>query len=161
MIHKGRWKLRDLTRCFRPGRFEETAHHYDSDYAERMDRFALGRCSQSELDHLLEHVALDEGSHVLDLGCNTGRLTEALAQRTGGRVTGIDPNEAAIAKARERFRAGEFQRYDGRLIPFDNEVFDHVMVNADDEKIRANRLALMRRIRDATNIVADFSKIAG
>lgn len=39
--------------------------------------------------------------------------------------------------------------------------FDKVMVNADDPKIRANRLALMRRIRDATGTVADFSKIAG
>lgn len=39
--------------------------------------------------------------------------------------------------------------------------FDNVMVNAEDENIRANRLALMRRIRDATGTVADFSKIAG
>ncbi|MEM9734548.1 MAG: glycine--tRNA ligase subunit beta [Pseudomonadota bacterium] len=39
--------------------------------------------------------------------------------------------------------------------------FEEVMVNAEDEKIRANRLALMRRIRDATGTVADFSKIAG
>ena len=44
--------------------------------------------------------------------------------------------------------------------PVDN-FFEHVMVNADDEKVRANRLALMRRIRDATSTVADFSKIAG
>jgi glycyl-tRNA synthetase beta chain len=39
--------------------------------------------------------------------------------------------------------------------------FDRVMVNADDAKIRANRLALLSRIRDAVNAVADFSKIAG
>ena len=39
--------------------------------------------------------------------------------------------------------------------------FDNVMVNAEDEKTRANRLALMRRIRNATGTVADFSKIAG
>jgi glycyl-tRNA synthetase beta chain len=39
--------------------------------------------------------------------------------------------------------------------------FEHVMVNADDVKVRANRLALMRRIRDATGTVADFSRIAG
>ncbi|MEL6504039.1 MAG: glycine--tRNA ligase subunit beta [Pseudomonadota bacterium] len=39
--------------------------------------------------------------------------------------------------------------------------FEDVMVNAEDDKIRANRLALMRRIRDATGTVADFSKIAG
>ncbi len=39
--------------------------------------------------------------------------------------------------------------------------FEDVMVNVEDEKVRANRLALMRRIRDATGAVADFSKIAG
>ena len=44
--------------------------------------------------------------------------------------------------------------------PVDN-FFEHVMVNDDVDKIRANRLALMRRIKDATNTVADFSKIAG
>ena len=44
--------------------------------------------------------------------------------------------------------------------PVDN-FFEHVMVNAENDNIRANRLALMRRIRDATGTVADFSKIAG
>ena len=39
--------------------------------------------------------------------------------------------------------------------------FDHVLVNADDKDIRANRLRLLHRIRAATRKVADFSKIAG
>ena len=39
--------------------------------------------------------------------------------------------------------------------------FDKVLVNDPDEKVRANRLALLARIRDATGQVADFSKIAG
>jgi glycyl-tRNA synthetase beta chain len=39
--------------------------------------------------------------------------------------------------------------------------FDGVMVNAEDPKIRANRLALLARIRSAINRVADFSRIAG
>ena len=34
------------------------------------------------------------------------------------------------------------------------------MVNAEDEKVRANRLALLGRIRAATLQVADFSKIS-
>ena len=38
---------------------------------------------------------------------------------------------------------------------------DGVMVNADDEAVRANRLALLSRIRSATAKVADFSKITG
>ena len=39
--------------------------------------------------------------------------------------------------------------------------FDHVLVNVEDEKIRANRLALLARITAATSTVADFSKISG
>jgi glycyl-tRNA synthetase beta chain len=39
--------------------------------------------------------------------------------------------------------------------------FDKVLVNAEDEKVRANRLALLARIREATGQVADFSRIAG
>ncbi|MBO6725930.1 MAG: glycine--tRNA ligase subunit beta [Rhizobiaceae bacterium] len=39
--------------------------------------------------------------------------------------------------------------------------FDKVLVNDPDENVRANRLALLARIRHATGQVADFSKIAG
>lgn len=39
--------------------------------------------------------------------------------------------------------------------------FEAVLVNADDEAVRANRLALLARIRSATGQVADFSRIAG
>jgi len=39
--------------------------------------------------------------------------------------------------------------------------FDNVTVNADDAKLRENRLRLLNRIRATTMTVADFSKIAG
>jgi glycyl-tRNA synthetase beta chain len=39
--------------------------------------------------------------------------------------------------------------------------FEHVLVNAEDEAVRANRLALLARIREATGQVADFSRIGG
>ena len=39
--------------------------------------------------------------------------------------------------------------------------FDTVTVNADDPKLRENRLRLLNRIRNTTKTVADFSKIAG
>ena len=44
--------------------------------------------------------------------------------------------------------------------PIDN-FFEHVHVNDEDEAVRANRLALLARIRDATATVADLSRIAG
>ena len=39
--------------------------------------------------------------------------------------------------------------------------FERVLVNDEDHAVRANRLALLARIRAATSQVADFSKIAG
>ena len=39
--------------------------------------------------------------------------------------------------------------------------FDKVLVNDPDPTLRANRLRLLNRIREATRAVADFSKIAG
>jgi glycyl-tRNA synthetase beta chain len=42
-----------------------------------------------------------------------------------------------------------------------DEFFDKVTVNADDAKLRENRLRLLNRIRATTHAVADFSKISG
>ncbi|MAU65499.1 glycine--tRNA ligase subunit beta [Hyphomonas sp.] len=39
--------------------------------------------------------------------------------------------------------------------------FEHVMVNVEDEAVRANRLALLAGIRDTLHRVADFSQIEG
>ena len=39
--------------------------------------------------------------------------------------------------------------------------FEKVTVNADDPKLRMNRLALLARLRAATGKVADFSKLEG
>ncbi len=39
--------------------------------------------------------------------------------------------------------------------------FDDILVNADDTKLRENRLCLLNEIREATRAVADFSRIEG
>ena len=52
-------------------------------------------------DFFLALVGGRADSRVLDLGCGTGRLTLALAA-AGHRVTGIDPDAAAVAAARRK-----------------------------------------------------------
>jgi glycyl-tRNA synthetase beta chain len=44
--------------------------------------------------------------------------------------------------------------------PIDN-FFDKVMVNCEDNKLRATRLGLLNAIRETMNEIADFSKIEG
>jgi glycyl-tRNA synthetase beta chain len=38
--------------------------------------------------------------------------------------------------------------------------FDKVMVNADDQKLRSNRFALLHEVASLTNLVANISKLA-
>jgi len=47
------------------------------------------------------------------------------------------------------------------LRPPVDDFFDHVTVNADDPRLRLNRLRLLNELRSAMHMVADFSKIAG
>jgi glycyl-tRNA synthetase beta chain len=42
-----------------------------------------------------------------------------------------------------------------------DKFFEDVLVNDEDAAIRANRLALLKAIREATGTVADFSRITG
>ncbi len=67
--------------------------------------------------------------------------------------------EAADAVAKEDFRSA-MQALSKLRAPVDT-FFDDVLVNGDDAAIRANRLALLKAIREATGTVADFSKIMG
>jgi glycyl-tRNA synthetase beta chain len=66
---------------------------------------------------------------------------------------------AGEAIAAEDF-AGAMRALSALRQPVDS-FFDRVLVNDEDLDVRANRLALLARIRAATGQVADFSKIAG
>ncbi|MDR7028817.1 glycine--tRNA ligase subunit beta [Rhizobium rosettiformans] len=66
---------------------------------------------------------------------------------------------AADAVASEDFRSA-MQALSTLRGPVD-KFFEDVLVNDEDAAIRANRLALLKAIREATGTVADFSKITG
>jgi glycyl-tRNA synthetase beta chain len=68
-------------------------------------------------------------------------------------------HEAGEAIARQDFSAA-MQALAALRRPVD-AFFEAVLVNDEDEAVRANRLALLSRIRDATGRMADFSRIAG
>ncbi|MDR6104402.1 glycyl-tRNA synthetase beta chain [Agrobacterium larrymoorei] len=67
--------------------------------------------------------------------------------------------DAAKTVAAEDFRSA-MQALSTLRAPVDT-FFNDVLVNDEDAAIRANRLALLKAIREATGTVADFSKITG
>ncbi|MCK7610809.1 glycine--tRNA ligase subunit beta [Roseibium sediminicola] len=67
--------------------------------------------------------------------------------------------EAADAVGAENFE-GAMEALSKLRAPVDR-FFDDILVNAEDPALRKNRLQLLAEIRDATHVVADFTKVAG
>ena len=81
------------------------------------------------------------------------------AETTLLRAVDAAERDAASAAGREDFAAAMLAL--SALRPPVDAFFDEVLVNVEDPAVRANRLALLGRIRTATGRVADFSRIAG
>ena len=81
-------------------------------------------------DALVEAVAAQPASRILDIGCGTGSVVRALARR-GHRCTGIDISEAMIEAARAiAAREGmdaDFIRADAQTHDFAPESFDMIV----------------------------------
>jgi SAM-dependent methyltransferase len=76
------------------------------------------------LDHIVEVLALERGSHVVDVGAGTGKFARQLVER-GLRVTGVEP----IAEMREIFeRTVDAEVVEGTAesIPLDDRTADAV-----------------------------------
>jgi glycyl-tRNA synthetase beta chain len=90
----------------------------------------------------------------VDEGVLTDAEEKALASALG----------KAAADAEDSLMVEDFEKAMAALsslrAPID-AFFERVTVNADDEALRANRLALLSQIRAAVNTVADFSLIEG
>ncbi len=71
--------------------------------------------------------------------------------------------QAVVPQAQQCYAAGDYTAALRALAALKAPVdafFDHVMVNADDPVLRANRLALLARLQAAMNQVADLSRLA-
>jgi ubiquinone/menaquinone biosynthesis C-methylase UbiE len=80
----------------------------------------------------IQELAVQDGDHVLDVGCGTGRATAAVARRTpSGRTVGLDPTPAMRRRARARRAAlprGHYRVREGvaTALPFPRDAFDAV-----------------------------------
>jgi glycyl-tRNA synthetase beta chain len=132
----------------------------------------------AELPRRLQAVrafaSLDESS---PLAAANKRIGNILKKSDAAPVAHVDPlllaepaehalHDAILAtapKADELFNEGEYTASLRELAALKTPVdafFDAVMVNAEDARLRANRLALLARLHQSMNRVADLSKLA-
>jgi ubiquinone/menaquinone biosynthesis C-methylase UbiE len=82
-------------------------------------------------EKLCASLTIPAGARVLDIGCGTGNGAIAAARRRAV-VTGIDINEASLARARLRVEAEglasiEFKNADANAMPFPDASFDYAL----------------------------------
>ncbi len=78
---------------------------------------------------IAEAATIEPGQDVLDVGCGTGVLACAAAERVGpnGHVVGLDPNEQMLAVARRKSTGVTWQLGRAEALPFDDASFDVVV----------------------------------
>lgn len=102
-------------------------------YGWRASNYDAG--SRFEVEHHLEAIrraGIQEGQHILEVACGTGRATLDLAQAVGetGHVEALDLSEAMLEQARAKLdKASLSQRVsfapgDARHLPFSDGQFD-------------------------------------
>lgn len=103
--------------------------------AARLELRARAEDETAAREEYLRLLGVVPGERVLDVGCGSGVVTRAIAQRVapGGRAVGIDPSPALLTVAREYADAAglggliELREGDCRNLPYPNASFDAVL----------------------------------
>jgi SAM-dependent methyltransferase len=112
----------------------------------------MGRWSRGLAEVFLDFANVTEGEQVLDLGCGTGSLTYALAQRVKYQtIIGVDLSEAYVEHARGRTDNPqiEFRVGDATAIPLPDNSVDRVL-----------SLLLMSLVDDTQGALAEMRRVA-
>jgi 2-polyprenyl-3-methyl-5-hydroxy-6-metoxy-1,4-benzoquinol methylase len=95
-----------------------------TNYALKYDQESFTSGTLGECDFLEKELNFNQNLKILDVGCGTGRHSIELAKR-GYNVVGIDLSESMLNRAKEKALAQNltvnFQQYDARNLPFQNE----------------------------------------
>ncbi|HEY9738602.1 MAG TPA: class I SAM-dependent methyltransferase, partial [Trichocoleus sp.] len=108
---------------------------------------------------LLDLLSPQKGEFILDLGCGTGQLTDAIAQR-GAQVLGIDGDVNMVTQAQQNYPELQFQVADARhfVLPTPvDAVFSNAVlhwIEAQDQEWVAERI--WQVLKPGGRFVAEF-----
>jgi SAM-dependent methyltransferase len=122
-------------------------------YLDMLTKLGVGNAHPggfSETLELIGKLSFPLGSHILEVGCGTGRTACFLAAR-GYKVTALDIRPEMVLKARIRAEKEQVQvlwvEGDACQLPFDEQTFDMVMVES------------VSNFTDATKAISEYFRV--
>ncbi len=120
---------------------------------------------EEEKNYVREHIP--NNSYVLDIGCGNGKNTKLILEKTEN-VTAIDIDPKAVADAKINlapFPTVKILQADALSLPFENRVFDVVVLLETIANLAQNKIPVLREInrvlKDSGKIIASvFSEDA-
>jgi SAM-dependent methyltransferase len=113
------------------------------------DRF-MGRYSRELAPGLVAFAGIAEGMRALDVGCGSGLLTSALADRLGApNVAAADPSESLLAACAARVPGADVRRAPAEELPWPEASFDAVLSQL-----------VLNFVADADAAVAEMCRVA-
>lgn len=110
---------------------------------------SMGRWSRRLAEPFLDALALPRGGAVLDAGCGTGALAEAISARDPtARITGVDISEPFLATARARVPSATFRSGDIARLPDADGAFDAAL-----------SLLVLQFVPDRAAAVAELARV--
>jgi ubiquinone/menaquinone biosynthesis C-methylase UbiE len=109
-----------------------TKLEFDDEFSQLMEEFNLSPGAVERRARILSALALEAGTHVLDVGSGPGHQAYEIAQVIGseGHIEGVDSGEDAVATGRRRCEGLEnasFALGDAYDLPYEAERFDVAM----------------------------------
>ncbi|CAH0345274.1 class I SAM-dependent methyltransferase [Bacillus sp. CECT 9360] len=108
-------------------------------------------------EDVVKMLAPSEGEHILDLGCGTGDLANAL-KKMGVHIIGVDKSDNMIQQAQIKYPDIKFEVEDALNLDYDNQ-FDAVFSNATLHWVKPPEKALDRiytSLKQGGRFVAEF-----
>ena len=113
------------------------------------DRF-MGRYSRELAPRLVAFAGIAEGMRALDVGCGSGLLTSALADRLGAaNVAAADPSESLLAACAARVPGADVRWAPAEELPWPDGSFDAVLSQL-----------VLNFVADADAAVAEMRRVA-
>jgi methionine biosynthesis protein MetW len=111
-------------------------------------------------DHQIIAQIINEGAHVLDLGCGNGELLAILRQQKNALVQGIELDEDQMHQCVERGLTVLQGDIESGLIDYPDQSFDFVILNQIMQEIKEADFVIQESLRVGRRAIVGFPNFA-